>query len=59
MRELLRKRTLELKSIDLNALTSDVLRLVDGETRRRGVKIEKQLATLSLLSAETVSTCNK
>ncbi len=44
MRELLRKRALELKSIDLNALTSDVLRLVDGETRRRGVKIEKQLA---------------
>ena len=44
MRELLRKRELELKLIDLNAVTSDVLRLVDGETRRRGVKIEKQFA---------------
>jgi C4-dicarboxylate-specific signal transduction histidine kinase len=44
MRELLRKRALELKLIDLNAVTSDVLRLVEGETRRRGVKIEKQFA---------------
>jgi PAS domain S-box-containing protein len=44
MRELLRKRALELKLIDLNAITSDVLRLVEGETRRRGVKIEKQFA---------------
>ena len=44
MRELLRKRELELKPIDLNAVTSDVLRLVDGETHRRGVEIEKQLA---------------
>ena len=44
MRELLGKRELELKLIDLNAVTSDVLRLVDGETRRRGVKIEKQFA---------------
>jgi PAS domain S-box-containing protein len=44
MRELLRKRELELELIDLNAVTSDVLRLVDGEARRRGVKIEKQFA---------------
>jgi two-component system sensor kinase FixL len=42
MRELLRKRELELKPIDLNAVISDVLRLLDGETHRRGVKIEKQ-----------------
>jgi C4-dicarboxylate-specific signal transduction histidine kinase len=44
MRELLRKRDLELKLIDLNAVTSDVLRLVDGETRRRSVQIEKRFA---------------
>ena len=44
MRELLRKRGLELKPIDLNAVTLDVLRLVDGETHRRGVEIEKRLA---------------
>ena len=44
MRELLRKRELELKPLDLNAVTSDVLRLVDGETHRRGVEIEKQFA---------------
>ena len=44
MRELLGKRELELKLIDLNAVTSDVLRLVDGEAGRRGVKIEKQFA---------------
>jgi signal transduction histidine kinase len=44
MRELLRKRELELKPIDLNALASNVLRFVDGETHRRGVEIEKQFA---------------
>jgi signal transduction histidine kinase len=44
MRELLRKRELELKLIDLNAAASDVLRLVDGETHRRGVEIDKQFA---------------
>jgi PAS domain S-box-containing protein len=44
MRELLRKRELQLKPIDLNAVISDVLRLVDGETHRRGVEIEKQFA---------------
>jgi two-component system sensor kinase FixL len=42
VRELLRKRELELKPIDLNAVISDVLRLLDGETHRRGVEIEKQ-----------------
>ncbi len=55
MRELLRKRALELKPIDLNALTSDVLRLVDGETRRRGVEIEKQFAeTLPVVRADEI-----
>jgi PAS domain S-box-containing protein len=44
MRELLRKRELELKLIDLNAVTSSVLRLVAAETRRRGVKIEERFA---------------
>ena len=44
MRELLRKRELELKPIDLNALASNVLRFVDGETHRRGVEIEKHFA---------------
>ena len=46
MRELLLKRELELKLIDLNAVASDVLRLVDGETHRRGVEIEKQFADI-------------
>ena len=55
MRELLRKRELELKLIDLNAVTSDVLRLVDGETRRRGVEIEKQLAdTLPVVRGDVI-----
>jgi two-component system, LuxR family, sensor kinase FixL len=53
MRELLRKPELELKLIDLNAAASDVLRLVDGETHRRGVEIDKQFADTSPLSAET------
>jgi len=44
MRELLRKRELELELIDLNTVASDVLRLVDGETHRRGVEIEKRFA---------------
>jgi PAS domain S-box-containing protein len=55
MRELLRKRELELKLIDLNAVTSDVLRLVDGETRRRGVKIQKQFAdTLPVVRGDVI-----
>jgi len=55
MRELLRKRELELKRIDLNAVTSDVLLLVDGETHRRGVEIEKQLAdTLPVVRGDVI-----
>jgi signal transduction histidine kinase len=55
MRELLRKRELELKLIDLNTVTSDVLRLVDGESRRRGVEIEKQLAdTLPVVRGDVI-----
>ena len=55
MRELLRKRELELKPIDLNAVTLDVLRLVDGETHRRGVEIEKQLAdTLPVVRGDVI-----
>jgi signal transduction histidine kinase len=55
MRELLRKRALELKLIDLNVVTLDVLRLVDGETHRRGVEIEKQLAdTLPVVRGDVI-----
>jgi two-component system, LuxR family, sensor kinase FixL len=55
MRELLRKRELELKPIDLNAVTSDVYRLLDGETHRRGVKIEKQFAdTLPVVRGDAI-----
>jgi signal transduction histidine kinase len=55
MRELLSKRELELKLIDLNTVTSDVLRLVDGESRRRGVEIEKQLAeTLPVVRGDVI-----
>jgi signal transduction histidine kinase len=44
MRKLLRKRELELKSVDLNAAALDVLGFVAGEAQRKGVKIERQLA---------------
>jgi len=55
MRELLRKHELELKPIDLNAITSDVLRLVKGETHRRGVEIEKHLAdTLPVVRGDEI-----
>ena len=55
MRELLHKRELELKPIDLNAITSDVLRLLDGETHRRGVEIEKQFAeTLPVVRGDAI-----
>ena len=55
MRELLRKHELELKPIDLNAVTLDVLRLVKGETHRRGVEIEKQLAdTLPVVRGDEI-----
>ncbi len=55
MRELLRKRELELKLIDLNAVASNVLRLVDRETHRRGVEIEKQFAdTLPVVRGDVI-----
>ncbi len=55
MRELLRKRELELKLIDLNSVTSDVLRLVESEGRRRGVEIETQFAdTLPLVRGDVI-----
>jgi signal transduction histidine kinase len=55
MRELLRKRELELKLIDVNTVASDVLRFVDGETRRRGVEIEKQFAdTLPVVRGDVI-----
>jgi signal transduction histidine kinase len=55
MRELLRKRELELEVIDLNAVTSNVLRLVEGETRRRGVEIEKHFAdTLPVVRGDVI-----
>ena len=55
MRELLRKRELELKLVDLNAVISDVLRLIDSERRRRGVEIEKQFAdTLPLVHGDVI-----
>jgi PAS domain S-box-containing protein len=55
MRDLLLKRELELKLIDLNALTLNVLRLVAAETRRRGVRIEEQFAdTLPVVRGDVV-----
>jgi signal transduction histidine kinase/GAF domain-containing protein len=55
LRELLRKHELELKLIDLNAVTSNVLRLVDAETRRRGVEIKKQFAdTLPVVRGDVI-----
>jgi signal transduction histidine kinase len=55
MRELLRKRALELKPIDLNAIISAVLRLVAGEMHRRGVQIEKHLAdTLPVVRGDVI-----
>jgi PAS domain S-box-containing protein len=55
MRELLRKRELEFKLIDLNVVASNVLRFVDGETHRRGVEIEKQFAdTLPVVRGDVI-----
>jgi PAS domain S-box-containing protein len=55
MRELLRKRELELKPTDLNAVASDVLRLADSEARRRGVEIEKQFVdTLPVVHGDII-----
>jgi len=55
MRELVRKRELKLKLIDLNAVVSNVLRFVDGETHRRGVEIEKQFAnTLPVVRGDVI-----
>jgi signal transduction histidine kinase len=45
MRDLLRKRELELNPIDLNEVTSEALMMVDIEARRQEVAIEKQFST--------------
>jgi signal transduction histidine kinase len=40
LRSLLRKREMETEPVDLNEVSSDVLRLVQAESRRRGVTVE-------------------
>ena len=42
LRALLRKREVELLPLDLNEVVADALRLVDGESRRRGIEVETE-----------------
>jgi signal transduction histidine kinase len=44
LRALLRKREVELLPLDLNEVVADALRLVDGESRRRGIEVEMELS---------------
>jgi signal transduction histidine kinase len=46
LRALLRKREVELLPLDLNEVVADALRLVDGESRRRGIEVETELSAV-------------
>jgi signal transduction histidine kinase len=46
LRALLRKGEVELQPLDLNELVADALRLVDGESRRRGIELETELSAV-------------
>src|SRR3981081_2844108 len=46
LRALLRKREVELVPLDLNEVVADALRLVDGESRRRGIEVETELSAV-------------
>jgi len=44
LRELLRKREMQMESVDLNDVVSDVLGLIQPESARRGIVVETSLA---------------
>jgi C4-dicarboxylate-specific signal transduction histidine kinase len=46
LRALLRKGEVELQPRDLNEVVADALRLVDGESRRRGIELETELSAV-------------
>jgi C4-dicarboxylate-specific signal transduction histidine kinase len=46
LRALLRKGEVELQPRDLNEVGADALRLVDGESRRRGIELETELSAV-------------
>ena len=46
LRALLRKREVELLPLDLNEVVADALRLVEGESRRRGIEVETELSAV-------------
>jgi signal transduction histidine kinase len=46
LRALLRKGEVELQPLDLNEVVADALRLVDGESRRRGIELETELSAV-------------
>jgi C4-dicarboxylate-specific signal transduction histidine kinase len=46
LRALLGKREVELLPLDLNEVVADALRLVDGESRRRGIEVETELSAV-------------
>ena len=46
LRALLSKREVELLPLDLNEVVADALRIVDGESRRRGIEVETELSAV-------------
>src|SRR5262245_41804546 len=55
LRALAHKRPLELEQLDVNEVASDILRLVDGDARRRGVSLSSELApSLPVVDADRV-----
>jgi two-component system sensor kinase FixL len=55
VRALARKRPLERQALDINEVTGDIVRLVGGEARRRGVTISTELGpSLPAIAADRV-----
>lgn len=55
LRTLMKKKPLERSAVDLNAIVTDMVRLIEGDAERRGVVLELDLAALPAIVADRVS----
>jgi PAS domain S-box-containing protein len=55
LRTLMHKKPLERAAVDLNAIVSEMVRLIEGDAERRGVTLELELAALPAILADRVS----
>jgi PAS domain S-box-containing protein len=55
LRTLMHKKPLERAAVDLNAIVSDMVRLIEGDAERRGVTLELELGALPAVFADRIS----